>query len=113
MRINVLSLTYGYYVYTAQVAHALAVAEQALKFEHRDLHWGNVLVAKTRKRNGHFVRDGRSYKFSLCGVKVSYSTSKYEIRNDVRDLLLFTISNLVPTYCYVVRVDRYSLLVTR
>ena len=27
-----------------QIAHALAVSERALESEHRDLHWGNILV---------------------------------------------------------------------
>ncbi|XP_030768281.1 uncharacterized protein LOC115891840 [Sitophilus oryzae] len=32
-----------------QVAYSLAIAEQQLKFEHRDLHWGNVLLKPAEK----------------------------------------------------------------
>ena len=31
-----------------QVAISLSVAEESLMFEHRDLHWGNVLIKRTK-----------------------------------------------------------------
>ncbi|CAL7944658.1 unnamed protein product [Xylocopa violacea] len=32
-----------------QAALALAVAEKAVEFEHRDLHWGNILISRTNE----------------------------------------------------------------
>ncbi|KAG8240421.1 hypothetical protein J437_LFUL003135, partial [Ladona fulva] len=30
-----------------QVAYALAIGEMAVEFEHRDLHWGNIMICRT------------------------------------------------------------------
>ncbi|XP_022249240.1 uncharacterized protein LOC106465607 [Limulus polyphemus] len=54
-----------------QVACALAVAEEALQYEHRDLHWGNILVARSTKENVEFTFKGKKLSFPACGVFVS------------------------------------------
>ncbi|CAI5955284.1 unnamed protein product [Closterium sp. NIES-65] len=43
-----------------QVAAGLAVAEAACQFEHRDLHWGNVLIHRTQASGPQRAGKGRS-----------------------------------------------------
>lgn len=54
-----------------QVTFSLAVAEEALQFEHRDLHWGNVLVKKTELKFHEYVVMGQTFKVESHGVHVS------------------------------------------
>ncbi|XP_053407559.1 serine/threonine-protein kinase haspin-like [Mercenaria mercenaria] len=53
-----------------QVCCALAVAEKALQFEHRDLHWGNVLVRASVEDTIIFRLDGRDVSVRSQGVEV-------------------------------------------
>ena len=54
-----------------QVAVSLAVAEKALNFEHRDLHWGNVLIAQTKKKRLEYLLDDRVLSVESEGIKVA------------------------------------------
>ncbi|KAG9337104.1 hypothetical protein JZ751_029772 [Albula glossodonta] len=65
-----------------QVTAALAVAEQALCFEHRDLHWGNILVKTTKEKEGTYVLNGTPHGIETRGIHVNiidYSLSRLEI----------------------------------
>ncbi|XP_070298771.1 serine/threonine-protein kinase haspin [Salvelinus sp. IW2-2015] len=65
-----------------QVTAALAVAEQELCFEHRDLRWGNVLVQSTKEKEGSFLLNGTNHSLKTRGVSVriiDYSLSRLEI----------------------------------
>ncbi|EFN83070.1 Putative serine/threonine-protein kinase haspin-like protein, partial [Harpegnathos saltator] len=59
------------YAVFLQTALALAVAEKAFEFEHRDLHWGNVLISKTEESYIYYNLDGKKIKFPSNKVKVS------------------------------------------
>ncbi|KAJ8317618.1 hypothetical protein KUTeg_005522, partial [Tegillarca granosa] len=52
-----------------QVAFSLAVAEEALEFEHRDLHIGNVLVKKSTHKSTNYRLLGTDYKIENHGVE--------------------------------------------
>lgn len=59
--------------------HALAAAEAALEFEHRDLHWGNILVVKTREPYTTYTIQGCTYRVPNCGLKstvIDYTISR-------------------------------------
>ncbi|XP_012059508.1 PREDICTED: uncharacterized protein LOC105622705 [Atta cephalotes] len=59
------------YALFLQTALALAVAEKAFEFEHRDLHWGNILISRTKEQYIYYNLGGREIKFPSKGVKVS------------------------------------------
>ncbi|XP_059573612.1 serine/threonine-protein kinase haspin [Alligator mississippiensis] len=64
-----------------QVTASLAVAEEVLCFEHRDLHWGNVLVKKTNVKELSYMLNGTTYAIPTHGVHVSiidYTLSRLE-----------------------------------
>ncbi|XP_078589063.1 uncharacterized protein LOC144869549 isoform X2 [Branchiostoma floridae x Branchiostoma japonicum] len=74
-----------------QICVALAVAEEALEFEHRDLHWGNVLVKKMDSGE-------KTSTHRLNGEEVCVPTSGLEV-----NIIDFTLSRMQkdgqPLYC--------------
>jgi serine/threonine-protein kinase haspin len=57
----------------------LAVAENKFEFEHRDLHWGNILVAKTSEKFAEYRVNGEIIKVPTHGVKatiIDYTLSR-------------------------------------
>ncbi|CAJ1870717.1 unnamed protein product [Sphenostylis stenocarpa] len=55
----------------AQVTAGLAVAESAFEFEHRDLHWGNILVGRSDSETLQFTLDGRKMLVKTYGLIIS------------------------------------------
>lgn len=54
-----------------QVALALAVAEEAVEFEHRDLHWGNVLISNTKEKEINYILNGETHYTATKGIEAS------------------------------------------
>ncbi|XP_042298286.1 serine/threonine-protein kinase haspin [Sceloporus undulatus] len=64
-----------------QITASLAVAEESLRFEHRDLHWGNILVKRTDAKEASVRLNGETYAFPTHGILVKvidYTFSRLE-----------------------------------
>ena len=53
------------------LARALAVPERAIEFEHRDMHWSNILVPRTEEKSITFRMGTEVYTISTAGVQVT------------------------------------------
>jgi len=54
-----------------QIVVALAVAEEATQFEHRDLHWGNVLIKRVRSKEKRARLNGVDLNIQTAGLDVT------------------------------------------
>ncbi|KAL0697507.1 hypothetical protein Bca4012_053629 [Brassica carinata] len=54
-----------------QVTAGLAVAEAAFEFEHRDLHWGNILLSRNNSSTLPFIVEGKQVLIKTFGVQIS------------------------------------------
>ncbi|XP_020596847.1 serine/threonine-protein kinase haspin homolog isoform X2 [Phalaenopsis equestris] len=54
-----------------QVTASLAVAEVACEFEHRDLHWGNILLRRNGATIVNFTLEGKKMSVNNFGLAVS------------------------------------------
>ncbi|CAH8530547.1 unnamed protein product [Schistosoma turkestanicum] len=100
------------HVHVYQIGLSLAVAELELKFEHRDLHWGNVLINQSTTAASSSLNDACLYCSTLCNKQheqQSYVTfrldgkewniSKFGI---VVHLIDFTMSRLEQGECFFI-----------
>lgn len=54
-----------------QIAVSLAVAEEEFSFEHRDLHMGNILIQRCRRKNASYILRGKKISFRCSGLHVT------------------------------------------
>lgn len=54
-----------------QTCYSLAAAECDFQFEHRDLHWSNILIQPTHSTHLNYIVDGKSYQIESSNLLTS------------------------------------------
>ncbi|XP_065851970.1 serine/threonine-protein kinase haspin homolog [Euphorbia lathyris] len=76
-----------------QVTAALAVAEAAFEFEHRDLHWGNILLSRNESATVQFILEGKKYFITTHGLQISIIDFTLSRINTGEDILFLDLSS--------------------
>ncbi|KAI4301665.1 hypothetical protein L6164_034918 [Bauhinia variegata] len=76
-----------------QVTAGLAVAESAYEFEHRDLHWGNILVNRSDSMKLPFTLDGGHMSIDTYGLSISIIDFTLSRINTGDDILFLDLSS--------------------
>ncbi|KAA8536695.1 hypothetical protein F0562_029173 [Nyssa sinensis] len=75
-----------------QVTVALAVAEAAYEFEHRDLHWGNILLSRKDSATLPFTLEGSEIFVRTFGLFISIIDFTLSRINTGEDILFLDLS---------------------
>ncbi|KAF2307342.1 hypothetical protein GH714_026480 [Hevea brasiliensis] len=76
-----------------QVTAALAVAEAAFEFEHRDLHWGNILLSRSDSATVRFILEGKHMFVKTYGLLISIIDFTLSRINTGEDILFLDLSS--------------------
>ncbi|KAL3818026.1 hypothetical protein ACJIZ3_003931 [Penstemon smallii] len=78
-----------------QVTLALAVAEAAYEFEHRDLHWGNILLSRKDSTSSslQFILEERKIQVKTFGLFISIIDFTLSRINAGEDILFLDLSS--------------------
>ncbi|XP_075520586.1 serine/threonine-protein kinase haspin homolog isoform X1 [Primulina tabacum] len=76
-----------------QVTLGLAVAEAAYEFEHRDLHWGNILLSRKDSATLQYILEQRKIQVKTFGLLVSIIDFTLSRINTGEDILFLDLSS--------------------
>ncbi|EEF50024.1 Serine/threonine-protein kinase Haspin, putative [Ricinus communis] len=76
-----------------QVTSALAVAEAAFEFEHRDLHWGNILLSRNDSATVKFILEGKEMFVRTYGLAISIIDFTLSRINTGENILFLDLSS--------------------
>ena len=71
-----------------QLIASLAVAEECLHFEHRDLHTCNILIKRTDEKYASYSINGQKFRVQINGIKLTIidtTFSRTEIKTDSKE----------------------------
>ncbi|CAK7340437.1 unnamed protein product [Dovyalis caffra] len=76
-----------------QVTAGLAIAEAAYEFEHRDLHWGNILLRRNDSAMVQFILEGKKMIFRTSGLLISIIDFTLSRINTGQDILFLDLTS--------------------